>query len=99
MKCGSDRRTRSSTNGPKRARVHANQRISVTRTLICSAPSARAATPAPRSSDRRGGQKTSLVYQGAKTGTRPRKPKDQRYENAYLFAAVCPSRDTGAAVI
>jgi transposase len=45
------------------------------------------------------GQKNSLVYQWAKKGTRPRQPKDQRYENAYLFAAVCPSRDTGAAII
>jgi hypothetical protein len=39
------------------------------------------------------GQKNSLVYQWAKKGTRPRQPKDQRYENAYLFGAVCPSRD------
>jgi putative transposase len=45
------------------------------------------------------GQKNSLVYQWAKTGTRPRQPKDQRYANAYLFGAVCPSRDTGAAII
>ena len=45
------------------------------------------------------GQKNSLVYQWAKTGTRPRQPKDQRYENAYLFGAVCPSRDTGVALI
>ena len=45
------------------------------------------------------GQKNSLVYQWAKKGTRPRQPKDQRYENAYLFGAVCPSRDTGAAII
>jgi transposase len=44
------------------------------------------------------GQKNSLVYQWAK-GTRPRQPKDQRYENAYLFGAVCPSRDTGVALI
>src|ERR1700681_4623583 len=50
----------------------------------------------PRS---RCGQKNSLVYQWAKKGTRPRQPKDQRYENAYLFAAVCPSRDTGVAII
>ena len=37
----------------------------------------------------------------APQGTRPRQPKDQRYdnENAYLFGAVCPSRDTGAAII
>ena len=33
------------------------------------------------------GQKNSLVYQWAKKGTRPRQPKDQRYENAYLFGA------------
>lgn len=45
------------------------------------------------------GQKNSLVYQWAKTGSRPRQPKDQRYANAYLFGAVCPSRDTGVALI
>lgn len=45
------------------------------------------------------GQKNSLVYQWAETGSRPRQPKDQRYENAYVFGAVCPSRDTGVAVI
>src|SRR5579862_4559582 len=45
------------------------------------------------------GQKNALVYQWAKRGTRPRQPKDQRYANAYLFGAVCPSRDTGAAII
>lgn len=45
------------------------------------------------------GQKNSLVYQWAKRGSRPRQPKDQRYENAYVFGAVCPSRDTGVALI
>jgi transposase len=45
------------------------------------------------------GQKNSLVYQWAKKGSRPRQPKDQRYENAYLFGAVCPGRDTGVAII
>jgi transposase len=45
------------------------------------------------------GQKNALVYQWAKKGTRPRQPKDQRYENAYLFGAVCPSRETGVALI
>ncbi len=43
------------------------------------------------------GQKNGLVYQWAKKGTRPRQPKDQRYANAYLFGAICPARDTGAA--
>ena len=45
------------------------------------------------------GQKNALVYQWTKKGTRPRQPKDQRYENAYLFGAVCPRRGTGAALI
>ena len=45
------------------------------------------------------GQKNGLVYQWAKKGTRPRQPKDQRYANAYVFGAVCPARDVGAAVV
>ena len=45
------------------------------------------------------GQKNGLVYQWAKKGTRPRQPKDQRYANAYLFGAVCPARDTDAALV
>ena len=45
------------------------------------------------------GQKNSLVYQWAKTGTRPRQPKDQRYENAYIFGAICPARGIGAAIV
>ncbi len=44
------------------------------------------------------GQKNGLVRQWARTGTRPRQPKDQRSESAYLFGAVCPARGTGAAV-
>jgi hypothetical protein len=43
-----------------------------------------------------------VVMQAVSTcapGTPPRQPKDQRYENAYVFGAVCPSRDTGVAVI
>lgn len=45
------------------------------------------------------GQKNSNVYQWARRGTRPRQPADQRYENAYLFGALCPARDTGAALV
>jgi len=45
------------------------------------------------------GQKNGLVYSWAKKGSRPRQPKDQRYENAYLFGAICPARDTGAAIV
>jgi transposase len=44
------------------------------------------------------GQKNGLVRQWAKRGTRPRQPADQRYENAYLFGAICPARGTGAAL-
>ncbi len=45
------------------------------------------------------GQKNGLVYQWAATGTRPRQPKDQRYENAYIFGAICPQRGVGAALV
>ena len=45
------------------------------------------------------GQKNGQVYQWARKGSRPRQPKDQRYENAYLFGAVCPGRGAGAALI
>jgi hypothetical protein len=45
------------------------------------------------------GQKNGLVYQWARKGSRPRQPKDQRYASAYLFGAVCPARDTGAALV
>jgi len=44
------------------------------------------------------GQKNGVVRQWAKRGSRPRQPVDQRYENAYLFGAICPARGTGAAL-
>lgn len=45
------------------------------------------------------GQKNRLVHQWAKKGTRPRQPADQRYESVYIFGAVCPELDKGAALI
>ena len=44
------------------------------------------------------GQKNGQVRQWAKRGTRPRQPTDQRYDNAYLFGAICPARGVGAAL-
>ena len=44
------------------------------------------------------GQKNGQVRQWAPTGSRPRQPKDQRYQSAYLFGAICPARGTGAAI-
>ena len=38
------------------------------------------------------------MRQWARRGSRPRQPADQRYENAYLFGAICPARGTGAAL-
>jgi len=35
----------------------------------------------------------------AKRGTRPRAPRDQRYEWAYIFGAVCPERSATAALV
>jgi hypothetical protein len=45
------------------------------------------------------GQKNGHVYQWATKGTRPRQMADQRYENAYIFGAVCPAHDKGAALV
>ena len=45
------------------------------------------------------GQKNPRTRIWARKGTRPRLPADQRYENAYLFGAVCPERATGAALV
>jgi transposase len=44
------------------------------------------------------GQKNGLVRQWARRGTRPRQPADQRYDNAYLFGAICPARGVGIAL-
>ncbi len=45
------------------------------------------------------GQKNGLVRQWARTATRPRQPKDQRDQSAYLFGAICPEHATAAAVV
>ena len=52
MKCGSGKRTRSSTNGRRRARGHGSRRTNAMKMPICSAPSVQAAIPASRSSCR-----------------------------------------------
>jgi hypothetical protein len=45
------------------------------------------------------GQQGTLTRVWAKRGTRPRAPRDRRYQWAYLFGAICPERRTGAAII
>ena len=45
------------------------------------------------------GQKNGRTRIWARTGTRPRLPADQRYENAYLFGAICPKLGKGAALM
>jgi hypothetical protein len=45
------------------------------------------------------GQKNGLARLWARKGTRPRQPKDQRYHSAFLFGAICPARNTGAALV
>lgn len=45
------------------------------------------------------GQQGSLTYIWADKGSRPRAPRDQRYDWAYLFGAVCPARGIGAALV
>lgn len=45
------------------------------------------------------GQQGTITRVWAKCGSRPRALRDRRYEWAYLFGAICPERQTGAAVI
>jgi transposase len=45
------------------------------------------------------GQQGSLTYIWGKQGTRPAAPRDQRYDWAYIFGAVCPARGVGAALV
>ena len=45
------------------------------------------------------GQQGSLTRIWAKKGTRPRQIKDQRFSYGYIFGAVCPERDIGAAIV
>ena len=45
------------------------------------------------------GQKNDLTRLWAPKGTRPRKPKDQRYKWAYVFGAACPQRGVGAGLV
>lgn len=45
------------------------------------------------------GQKGTLTRIWACVGSRPRAPRDSRYEWAYLFGAVCHQRAVGAALV
>ena len=45
------------------------------------------------------GQKNGRMQIWAKKGTRPRQPADQRYQNAYIFGAICAMYGKGAALL
>jgi hypothetical protein len=45
------------------------------------------------------GQQGTLTRLWAKCGTRPRAPRDTRYQWAYLFGAVCPRRGIAAGLV
>ncbi len=45
------------------------------------------------------GQKGTLTRVWAAKGERATAPRDLRFGYAYLFGAVCPVRDTGAAIV
>jgi transposase len=45
------------------------------------------------------GQQGTLTHIWAKRGTRPRAPRDQRYEWAYLFGPACPGQSVTAALV
>ena len=45
------------------------------------------------------GQKNKLTRRWARRGTRPRAPRDQRTEWAYIFGAICPAKRKGAGLV
>ena len=45
------------------------------------------------------GQKNKLTRRWARRGTRPRAPRDQRTEWAYIFGAICPAKGKGAGLV
>ena len=45
------------------------------------------------------GQKGTLTRLWARVGSRPRAPRDSRYDWAYIFGAVCPERAVGVGLV
>ncbi len=45
------------------------------------------------------GQKNKITRRWAPRGTRPRAPKDQRTQWAYIFGAICPAKGKGAGLV
>jgi hypothetical protein len=45
------------------------------------------------------GQKNKITRRWAPKGTRPRAPKDQRTQWAYIFGAICPAKGKGAGLV
>lgn len=45
------------------------------------------------------GQQGTLTRLWARKGTRPRAPRDRRYDWAYIFGAACPARGVGEALV
>ena len=69
--------------------------------MTAAVPAARRARPIELwwQDEARVGQQGTVTRVWAPRGSRPRRPKDQRYSWAYLFGAVCPARDLGAALV
>ena len=64
------------------------------------APSRKLLTGEPSCKDEaRVGQKGGHAYIWAKRGSRPAMVRDNRYDSAYLYGAICPAHRKGAAVI
>ncbi len=87
---------------------HSDRRVHTTRSATLNAWQRRAAAQsvgsignsydAALAESIKGLHKTEVMRRCAK-GSRPRAPRDQRYEWAYLFGAVCQARGIGAALV
>jgi hypothetical protein len=45
------------------------------------------------------GQKNKITRRWARRGTRPRAPRDQRTQSAYIFGAICPAKGKAAGLV
>jgi transposase len=90
---------------PHHPRKDAGAQEAFKKTFLIWSPAASRRTRAASRSRSGGRMKPVSVSQGtltriwAKRGSRPPAPRDQRYDWAYLFGAVCPTRGAGAALV
>ncbi len=75
-----------------------DREVQIARSLVSGVRHGAAIGPRPMA-DARAGQQGTLTRVRAKRGTRPRAPRDTRYQWACIFGAVCPERGVAAGLV